>query len=704
MTRRHPLAAALATLGLVAASVFAAALPAQAAPNSITIDQVSGPALFYGPLTGSLDLGGDNGVVYVDVTNSSGTTRFCDSSSYAYFDTTWECAVTLGYGDNQIVATAVQDIDPGNPISTAPIVITYGSTAPVTLDTPFDGEVVSTLTPTFSGNGPRMGTVSIQARPAGSGDPFATVCGPLAIGEDGIFSCPASFANEGDYEVQGVGTLVNGLAATPSPVRALSIALPAAPPPPPPSAPRPPAATPDVPPDWSFDVDDLSNLRPGDVVTVTVTGVPAEWIVTVMLHSTPRLLGSAASTGEPLQLAVEIPADVEPGDHRLEVVVNDPGGAEDAQSRDARILPALEVETEPDEEPQGVAVPVARGAGAGDRGDPAASSALTDSIATLERIVANPIAIAVAGGLALAILFLVALPTELLNSSLSSNTSRLGRWYGAVDGALTKAQDWFIRVTRSRALAAGLLTVAVAVIYGFVDPDFGVDLVSLRLVLALGIAFFLLSYGASWVSGLIIRRLWGIASAVGIQPAIVLFAIVGVVLSRLLDFSPGFLVGIAIGLELLSATRRLAARAVLVQFLVVVGLALAAWVAYSLFTPGDHFAGMLVDESLAAITAEGLTGALVAVLPLQFLDGRELWLESKRLWVAAFLLVAVPFALLVLPTAAEGTRVGDYGAWLIVFAAFAVVTLAVWALFARAAQRDEAAESDAIAEVERSDA
>jgi hypothetical protein len=327
---------------------------------------------------------------------------------------------------------------------------------------------------------------------------------------------------------------------------------------------------------------------------------------------------------------------------------------------------------------------------------PAAPSALSNALAPLSAILANPSTIAIAGGLALALLFLVALPTELLNSSLSSNTSRLGRAYGAVDGAMTKAQDWLIRVTRSRALAAGILVVLVAIIYGFVDPGFGFDIVSLRLVLALALAFFILSFVASWISGMIIRRAWGAMGVVAMQPSIILFAVVGVIVARLLDFSPGFLVGVAIGLELVAASRHVTARAVFVQLGVVTGLSLAAWVVYSFFSPGDDFLGMLVEDTMVAVTAEGLTGALIAVFPLKFLDGRDLWEVSKRLWVAAFLIVSTAFALLVLPTAIAGTDVGDYGTWLLVFAVFGLVSLAVWIVFVRADARAAQAESERV--------
>jgi len=438
---------------------------------------------------------------------------------------------------------------------------------------------------------------------------------------------------------------------------------------------------------------DLTKLKPGDTFTVTIDGMPAGWSIEMWMHSTPRLLGADTATGAPMEMTLTVPEDIEAGPHEIEMVATTPNGTSYFERTDAVVLASATTDETPVEETPTDEGLAESGGGGGAMGaarqDPAAPSALTESIPPLERIVANPVTVAIAGGLALALLFLVALPTELLNSSLSSNTSRLGRVYGSIDGAMSKAQDWFIKVTRSRALAAGVITVIVAIVYGFIDPGFGFDVVSLRLVLSLALAFFIRSYGASWLSGFVIRRLWGTSAVIAIQPSIILFAIVGVVVARILDFSPGFLIGIAIGLELIQASRRVSARAVLVQFLFVVGLALAAWVAYSLFTPGDDFAGMLVEDTLVAVTAEGLTGALIAVFPLQFMDGRELWLDSKRLWVGAFLLVAVPFSLLVLPTAVEGTEVGDYGIWLLVFAVFGLISVAIWLVFARAAKREE---------------
>jgi hypothetical protein len=447
---------------------------------------------------------------------------------------------------------------------------------------------------------------------------------------------------------------------------------------------------------WLLQFGDLSKLKPGDTFTVTIDGMPAGWTIEMWMHSTPYLLGSTIATGAPTTMELTVPMDIESGAHEIEMVATTPNGTSYYESTDAMVLAsATSQEDDSEEDPpveEGTAGGGSHGAMGAERDDPGAPSALSDALAPLSVIAANPATIAIAGGLALALLFLVALPTELLNSSLSSNTSRLGRAYGAIDGAMSRAQDWFIKVTHSRALAAALIVTVVAIVYGFVDPGFGFDIVSLRLVLSLAIAFFVLSFGASWIAGLIIRRAWGVSGVIALQPSIILFAIVGVIVARILDFSPGFLVGVAIGLELIQASKRVSARAVFVQLAVVTGLALAAWVVYSLFTPDNDFLGMLVEDTLVAVTAEGLTGALIAIFPLKFLDGRELWEVSKRLWVASFLIVGLAFALLVLPTAIQGTDVGDYGIWLLVFAVFGAVSLAVWLVFARAAAREEKAE------------
>ncbi|MEO8528433.1 MAG: hypothetical protein ABI435_05090, partial [Pseudolysinimonas sp.] len=347
--------------------------------------------------------------------------------------------------------------------------------------------------------------------------------------------------------------------------------------------------TPNVLEEWLLTFDgDLSKLKPGDHFSITLAGIPAGWTVQLIMHSDPYLLGSAVATGAPMTLDLVVPKNIDGGKHTLQVVATTPLGTNYFKNLDATVIAtdatdgATPAPTDPGDD---------SGSGnqnsGGDRSQPGGASALTGSIATIADIARNPITVAFASILALALLLLVALPTELLNSSLESNSSRLGRGYSAIDRALKRAQAWFIKTTRSPALAAAIIVTVISIVYGFIDPRFGFDLVSLRLVLSLAIAFFILSYGASWLASLIVRRFWGAIPVIQLQPTIILFAIVGVIVARILEFSPGFLIGIAIGLEVLNASRKIAARAVMVQLGVIAALSLIAWIIYSLFTPGN---------------------------------------------------------------------------------------------------------------------
>lgn len=429
---------------------------------------------------------------------------------------------------------------------------------------------------------------------------------------------------------------------------------------------------------------------PGDSFVLSGTGLPDGAQVDAELRSTPRTLGSTTVQDGAFSLPVTVPLDMPPGPHTLVVTVVPQDGAAVPVSQPVVVLEASAAAEPPAEEPAPSAdEPDGAGAGSGASGSPARSdaaapSALTDAIPTVAEIFRSPIVTVTAGGIALAILLLVAFPTELLNSTLSSNTRRFGRGFARFESGVDRVTDWFAQVTRTRAVAAAVLILITSVIFGFVDPDFGFDPVSVRLTLALALGLFLVTYVASWISSAIIWRRWRIEASIGLQPAALIFAVLGVIVARLLDFSPGFLVGLVIGLEIVSrvgAPHRV--RAVLTQLGVMVGISLLAWVGYSIVSEsvtGDlDYGTALALDTLAAATAEGLTAAAVAILPLGFLEGREIFLRSKRLWVVSFLVIATLFCLLVLPTAAEGDDVGNIGAWMLVLVAFAVVTLTLWA-------------------------
>ncbi|MCA1943081.1 MAG: hypothetical protein LDL15_05690 [Yonghaparkia sp.] len=458
---------------------------------------------------------------------------------------------------------------------------------------------------------------------------------------------------------------------------------------------------------WILEGYDGGDLTPGQQLSLRARGLPVGTDVVIEIRSTPQVLGSAVADalGE-FALDVTVPEDLAPGEHTLVGIATPPGGVASVIEIPVTVVAPASTDDDlgsgapDDDEP--VAAPDGAGTSAGDRSDPAAPSAITSSIPTLQRLFDDPWVFAAGGGLALALLLLVAFPAELLNSTLSSNTGRLGRWFVAIERRAERATEWFTRVSRTRALAAAVLVGLTSLIFGFVDPEYGFDPVSVRMTVSLAIGLFLITYVSAWISGAIARRAWGLETQVTLQPVALLFAVVGVVVARILEFSPGFLIGLVIGLDLLSRVdAAVRARVVVLSTSVTVGIAVAAWFGFSALTalssgtPG--WVELLISDALVATTAEGLTAAMASLLPLGFLAGHEVFRHSKPLWAGTFIVVATLFALIVLPTAAgETAAVEDMAFWMLVMAIFAAVTLTLWALLQFTGTRSGESDDDVV--------
>ena len=311
-----------------------------------------------------------------------------------------------------------------------------------------------------------------------------------------------------------------------------------------------------------------------------------------------------------------------------------------------------------------------------------------------QNVLTNPVALGGAAVAGLVLLLLVGLPAELLNQSISENYERITRRLPRV-----RAPWWqrFGAWIQSRHLIGGLaLTVLAALIFGFADPGFGWDVASARLVLALALALFVVGYLASLISGAIIRRRWGLESVMELKPLGILLAVVGVLLSRIIEFSPGFLIGLVLGITVLSTTSAAQrAKVTLVQAGVVFGLSMLGWAAYSILsatTSPDSFATALAFETTAAITAEGLTALVVGMLPFKLLDGSEVAAYSRWLWAAVYAFIAGAWILVVLPSAWT-EQTGSIWTTVAVLGAFTIVALGIYFFF-RLTGKDEDEEDD----------
>lgn len=241
-----------------------------------------------------------------------------------------------------------------------------------------------------------------------------------------------------------------------------------------------------------------------------------------------------------------------------------------------------------------------------------------------------------------------------------------------------------------------VLTVLASIIFGFADPGFGFDLTSLRIVIACALGLLVVGLVASLITGAIVARKWKLSSVLEIQPLGIILAVVGVIISRFLEFSPGILIGLLLGIALIGKVSKAdEGRTAAVKAGVVWALAVLAWAGYSLLIGplyGTSFAGNLTIETMVAITAEGLTALLIGLLPFKFLEGSALWNHNKFLWAAIWLGAAASWVLIVLPQN-FGEIQGSIWVWGAIVGGFALVAITLYLVF-RFAVKPEPEEED----------
>jgi hypothetical protein len=449
----------------------------------------------------------------------------------------------------------------------------------------------------------------------------------------------------------------------------------------------------DTAPNWSFSITgDLTNVHPGDSLTITGSGLPSGTSLDTVLHSVPTDLGAvvAAADGTFTQ-TVTIPSDVELGDHTIQVTASGPGITTTTKQQALTVTAPQAAGSGSSGNSSGVETtkPTATdGNGEGTGGTHLQPNILTRALTPFADIAVHPNKIVSAFEIGLVLLLLAVLPAHLLNATVAEQSDRFERRFGG-----RRRPNWLVRLGawfKSAPVTGGVIvTLATAILFGFADPKFGFTLASLRLILACGIALFLVGYVANALTGVIARVQWNIVAAVSTRPYGLILTIVGVIISRALHFSPGFLIGLILGLTIQGKSAAgFAWRTVVLRSSIVLLMAIAAWIGYSTLTLGGNEGGTfwsaLLIETLVAITTEGVVALLVELLPLRFLEGERVYAHSRVLWGIFYLVTLVVFVLAVVPWEGNWDALhGSLWIWIIVLAAFAAVCIGIYVYFRR---------------------
>jgi hypothetical protein len=459
----------------------------------------------------------------------------------------------------------------------------------------------------------------------------------------------------------------------------------------------------DTTPTWTFTV--TGDLEPGGTITISGSGLPAGTSVDTVLHSVPTDLGTVVAAGDgTFTNTVAIPADEPAGAHTIIVTASGPDLVTSTQKQAITLTAPSTIDTGPST--TSVLPTVAHGSGLNANGSGTAiqPNILTQALTPIADVAVHPIKILSALEIGLVLLLLAVLPAHLLNATIAEQSDRFERRFKRFPKRprwLTALVQWF---TSAPVVGGIIVTLATAILFGFADPRFGWTLASLRLILACGIALFLVGYVANWLTGVIARTQWHITVLVSTRPYGLILTVVGVLVSRLLHFSPGFLIGLILGLTIQGKSAvGYAWRTVVTRTSIVLVMAIAAWIGYSTLTLGGNeggtFGTALLVETLVAITTEGVVALLVELLPLRFLEGERVYAHSRVLWGILYVLTVVVFVLGVVPWEGNWDALGSsLWIWIVVLAAFALVCVGVYVYFRRfAPPLEEEAGSEEVA-------
>ncbi len=227
-----------------------------------------------------------------------------------------------------------------------------------------------------------------------------------------------------------------------------------------------------------------------------------------------------------------------------------------------------------------------------------------------------------------------------------------------------------------------------ALLYAFLDPTFGFNVVSLATLVGLAIGLFVvvLAYG---IPLFVIAQNRGLRITARALPTTLLIALLCVIVSRVANFQPGYLYGLIVGFFFAtSVERHEEGRAEAIATASSLLAAFVAWVLLAFLRSTGASSGELTAPLLQAaavtVVVAGLENAVFAMLPLRFLPGSVVLAWNRVVWAALLGVGIFGFAHVLLnPTAGylgDTTRT-PFLTMLILLIGFGIASVAFWAYF-----------------------
>lgn len=299
---------------------------------------------------------------------------------------------------------------------------------------------------------------------------------------------------------------------------------------------------------------------------------------------------------------------------------------------------------------------------------------------------------------------LILLPTQLINSTLEANASRVNRFF-----ARFRREQSSTPKTRSHMILKAILVFLLAsIITGFANPTFGFNLASLWFLLTTLTSFLLLNLvGTLLIWTLFHRRHGSTLPHLTVHYSYLLLIALTVTTSRLLGFEPALIFGAVIAIEtgriLLTQNDQktltaLTGRLQLASSATIITLGLTAWTIYNLLVYTALHTGTdtaPAQELTAALTTEALATLPVLLLPLTFLPGKLLYTWNKTIWALTYLTSLTLFLFILLPLPTSWTTISSsLTTWALILGTYTLFAILLWTTFTLTRKRTENTEAE----------